>query len=91
MILSASLIGNQDFLYVNFIFSTMLLSFLVFNQRPAKIFMGDTGSLFIGYYFSFPLLYMDIVKASSSTIDMTPFILLVSFLVADTSESLLQG
>ena len=25
-----------------------LLGFLVFNHYPAKIFMGDTGSLFIG-------------------------------------------
>jgi len=25
-----------------------ILAFLVYNKNPAKIFMGDTGSLFIG-------------------------------------------
>jgi len=29
-----------------------LLAFLIFNFYPAKIFMGDTGSLFLGSLFS---------------------------------------
>jgi len=29
-----------------------LLSFLVFNYNPAKIFMGDCGSMFIGFLFA---------------------------------------
>ncbi|MEG2117425.1 MAG: phospho-N-acetylmuramoyl-pentapeptide-transferase, partial [Clostridia bacterium] len=35
LILSVSLLGS-------------LLAFLFFNAYPAKVFMGDTGSLFIG-------------------------------------------
>lgn len=31
-----------------FVFSGALLGFLLFNKNPAKIFMGDTGSLAIG-------------------------------------------
>jgi len=29
-----------------------LLAFLVYNTRPAKVFMGDTGSLALGAYIS---------------------------------------
>ena len=30
-----------------------LLAFLLFNAHPAKVFMGDTGSLFLGDAISF--------------------------------------
>lgn len=33
---------------VNVICASSLLGFLVFNFHPAKVFMGDTGSLFLG-------------------------------------------
>ena len=35
-----------------------LLGFLVFNWQPAKIFMGDTGSLFIGFLLAICMLTM---------------------------------
>ncbi len=37
-----------DITLVNVISLASLLGFLVFNRHPAKIFMGDTGSLFLG-------------------------------------------
>ncbi|MCI6610467.1 MAG: phospho-N-acetylmuramoyl-pentapeptide-transferase [Ezakiella sp.] len=36
--------------YFSHILSGALLGFLVYNIYPAKVFMGDTGSLFIGGY-----------------------------------------
>ncbi len=33
---------------VNVITASALLGFLLFNKHPAKVFMGDTGSLFLG-------------------------------------------
>ena len=45
--LSAALIGG-------------LLGFLVFNFHPAKIFMGDTGSLFLGGFITAMIFEMDI-------------------------------
>ena len=33
---------------VNAICASALLGFLLFNRHPAKVFMGDTGSLFLG-------------------------------------------
>ena len=39
--------------YVSFFLIPILVSFLYFNKYPAKIFMGDSGSIFIGYLFGF--------------------------------------
>ena len=40
--------GNQDIAIFCFILIGSLLGFLVFNSHPAKVFMGDTGSLSLG-------------------------------------------
>ncbi len=39
--------------YIAFAFVGGLLAFLFFNWQPAKIFMGDTGTLMIGFLISF--------------------------------------
>lgn len=41
--------GNFNQLWVSLALAGSLLGFLVFNFPPAKIFMGDSGSLFIGF------------------------------------------
>ena len=40
--------GNQDIAIFCFILVGSLMGFLVYNTHPAKVFMGDTGSLTIG-------------------------------------------
>jgi len=40
--------GSQDIAIFCFILIGSLLGFLVFNTHPAKVFMGDTGSLALG-------------------------------------------
>ena len=45
---SPYLSGNDDIAVFCFILVGGLLGFLVFNAHPAKIFMGDTGSLALG-------------------------------------------
>lgn len=40
--------GNQDIAIFCFILLGSLLGFLVYNTHPAKVFMGDTGSLSLG-------------------------------------------
>ncbi|HRO08051.1 MAG TPA: MraY family glycosyltransferase [Saprospiraceae bacterium] len=42
------LIGSIEFSVMAFALFGSLLAFLKFNITPAKIFMGDTGSLFVG-------------------------------------------
>ena len=40
--------GYQDIAIFSFILSGALIGFLVFNSHPAKVFMGDLGSLALG-------------------------------------------
>ena len=40
--------GNENFAVFAVCLVGALLGFLVYNYHPAKVFMGDTGSLFIG-------------------------------------------
>ena len=85
--LSAAFLGSGSFSQVNLLLAVLLLVFLVYNQRPAKVFMGDAGSLFLGFYVAvLPLLYQDLGVPTSSTLNITPFLILVFFLVADTTR-----
>ena len=42
------LLGYVEIAFVCFIISGALMGFLIYNMYPAKIFMGDTGSLALG-------------------------------------------
>ncbi len=42
------MIGNQEVAIFCFVLVGTLLGFLLFNSHPAKVFMGDTGSLALG-------------------------------------------
>ena len=44
--------GKTDFAVLSFCATGALLGFLLYNFSPAKIFMGDTGSLVIGFMVS---------------------------------------
>ena len=43
--------GNRDGIQLCFLFFPIITAFLVFNYYPAKLFMGDTGSLALGALF----------------------------------------
>ncbi|WP_141432903.1 glycosyltransferase family 4 protein [Bacillus sp. 03113] len=45
----AALFGNPYVVVIALIVAFSTLGFLVFNFHPAKIFMGDSGALFLGY------------------------------------------
>ncbi len=44
-----SISGDSNTAYIAFALAGALLSFLYFNLNPARIFMGDTGSLVLGF------------------------------------------
>ncbi|MBM7654738.1 glycosyltransferase family 4 protein [Neobacillus cucumis] len=48
----AFLMGNPYVMILALIAAVSSLGFLIFNFHPAKIFMGDTGALFLGYLIS---------------------------------------
>ncbi|HLF91358.1 MAG TPA: hypothetical protein VI451_20610 [Anaerolineales bacterium] len=41
--------GQEDFLILSLALAGAVLGFLIFNFPPASIFMGDSGSLFLGF------------------------------------------
>ena len=41
-------VGNEDVAIFCFVLVGALIAFLVYNSHPAKVFMGDTGSLALG-------------------------------------------
>ena len=55
--------GYDDVAVFCFILVGGILGFLVFNSHPAKVFMGDSGSLAIGAYIAniFILLKMEVL------------------------------
>ncbi|WP_040204215.1 glycosyltransferase family 4 protein [Neobacillus jeddahensis] len=48
----AFLMGNPYVMILALITAVSSLGFLIYNFHPAKIFMGDTGALFLGYLIS---------------------------------------
>ena len=57
------------------------LGFLIFNWQPAKVFLGDAGSTFLGYTFAvLPFIQSDDLRTSTVTDFVAPTILLWLFL-----------
>lgn len=55
--LTGRLLGIEFFEFYGLVMISSITAFLIYNWQPAKIFMGDVGSSFLGYTFAvFPLL-----------------------------------
>ena len=78
--------GNEQFVIVNMLLLGPLVGFLLFNRKPAKFFMGDSGSLLMGYHVAcLPLLFHQFT-AEGSHLEITPFLILSAFLIMDTTR-----
>ncbi len=64
--LAADLVSNSVVLIITGAIIGGLFGFLIYNRHPAKVFMGDTGSLFLGGLLASVAVYMK-----------NPFILLI--------------
>ncbi len=67
--------GNMVNIVPLFIFAGAVLGFLLHNFPPAKIFLGDTGSMFIGLFFA----YFSMMEATKK-ITLTTFLVLIMFI-----------
>ncbi|RAP27551.1 hypothetical protein DID74_00160 [Candidatus Marinamargulisbacteria bacterium SCGC AG-333-B06] len=79
-----SVIGAGVFGFMSFQLMVVaaLLVFLVFNRFPAKIYMGDCGSLFLGYHLAVtPLLFSFSVSTSFSLI---AYLMMGTYFIWDT-------
>lgn len=73
--------GNQDIAIFCFILLGALLGFLVYNTHPAKVFMGDTGSLSLG---------ATLASIAILTNHEITFIVVAGVFIIETLASLLQ-
>lgn len=73
--------GNQDIAIFCFILLGSLLGFLVFNTYPARVFMGDTGSLSLG---------ATLASIAILTNHEITFIVVAGVFIIETLASLLQ-
>jgi Fuc2NAc and GlcNAc transferase len=88
IIFSVSLVNEQSLNYVLALLLLLVavLGFLVWNWPPAKIFMGDGGSGYLGYIFA--------LFAISTTLDsymtLWTWLILLGVFIVDASFTLLQ-
>ena len=86
--LFAFIIPERDVFWTALLLGASLLGFIPHNRHPAKIFMGDCGSLFIGY--SLSLLSLRWFSLSPSPLNAIAIILLFFVPVSDTLQSFLR-
>jgi len=85
MLISGLLHGNMELLILTTPLAAALLAFLRFNFNPASIFLGDSGSLLIGFLLG---AYSIIWSYKSATIlGMTAPVLALSFPIAEAAIS----
>ena len=90
LVFGAALLGaithRPQLCLLNILLAGTLTGFLHFNSRPAKFFMGDGGSLFLGFHLAvLPILYFATrPPLSTPALDITPTILLSTYLIMDT-------
>lgn len=92
-----SISGNSDGAYIlSQTNSTLLLlalaggavGFLPYNFNPAKIFMGDTGSLFLGYTLS--IIAIDAAIKSAATLAIAIPVLALGIPIFDTTFAIIR-
>ncbi len=86
------LFGADDISFFGGVLAASSLGFLVLNWQPAKIFMGDVGSAFLGYSFAvLPILCLKRVNNIENA-SLLPLIgiLLVWFFLFDSVQTFLK-
>ncbi len=78
----ASLAGNDTYLYLNLAFAGAVLGFLRFNWAPATLFMGDAGSLCIGFTLAFMAISMS--QGETPMIQPITALLILAVPIVDT-------
>lgn len=67
--------AGMEVAYLALILAAAILGFLKYNFYPAKIFLGDTGSMFLGYALG-TLAVMGVAKVATAISIMVPIIIL---------------
>jgi Fuc2NAc and GlcNAc transferase len=75
--------GNPFFILIFAILGAASLGFLFFNLPPASVFMGDAGSIFLGYCFGTLLL----ATVFSGQISVWTWITILGYFIGDTTTT----
>ena len=78
--------GDSEFFSVFVLFLASISTFLFFNWPPASIFMGDSGSAFLGYIFGALILF----TVKSSDISIWTWLIVFGYFFADTTVTQLM-
>jgi UDP-GlcNAc:undecaprenyl-phosphate GlcNAc-1-phosphate transferase len=85
---AATVLGNLQVATVSFVLLGALLGFARYNFSPARIFLGDSGSLFIGFMLAVLSMHGSIKSATAVLVAIPLFALAVPLL--DVSVSILR-
>ena len=78
--------GDSEFFSVFVLFLASISTFLFFNWPPASIFMGDSGSAFLGYIFGSLILF----TVKSGDISIWTWLIVFGYFFADTTVTQLM-
>jgi len=78
--------GNNENSVMLFLLGFICLAFLLFNFPPASIFMGDAGSLFLGYFFGGIIIKTFI----DGDIHIWTWLIILSYFLTETTLSTLM-
>ena len=78
--------GDSEFFSVFVLFLASISTFLFFNWPPASIFMGDSGSAFLGYIFGALILF----TVKSGDISIWTWLIVFGYFFADTTVTQLM-
>lgn len=78
--------GRHDFGVVALVFAAIMGGFLLFNWSPARLFMGDAGSNFLGYI----LIAHGLLLVQNSVITIWTMLLVLGPFIADSSLTLVK-
>ena len=79
--------GKIELMLLMVVLIGSLVSFLSFNRPPASIFMGDSGSYFLGYLVA--ILSIWVCEKSSGTVSLFP-LLILAVPIIDTTFSIFR-
>ena len=72
---------SSELLILFVLLSSSILAFIIFNWPPASIFMGDTGSVFLGYLFGVLML----ISVMKGEISFWTWIVVFGYFISDTT------
>jgi len=78
----ASFVGNQTLMLLNLAFAGAILGFLRFNWCPSILFMGDAGSLCLGFSLSFMALAL--TQGNDAEVSPVTALLILAVPITDT-------